>query len=528
MITGAARQFGRPADEWLWNTADDDPNLRCDGMHGQVAQDGGVIMEDAPVQIDLPFLLSRARRWMFLFLFVFLGVAGAGLVIALALPTIFRAEALLVVESEQIPDDLAQSTVRTNAGEQLQIIEKRVLSRDVLLSLADRLRIYQGEGAETPEELSSGAIVEDLRSRIRIGPSDEGQRPAGDVEALLVRIAFDSPNPDVAAAVTNELVTLILEEDVETRIQLARQTQAFFQQEVSRLEQELSTQSQEIQSYKEENINALPDSLMFRRQDLTTIEERLVQLDRDRRVLLDQVDRIDRLTGAQPASPDTAGAVGEGVVVERGQITTRDVRRGDLMTELSYLDQEREQLQARADALTATIAETPRVAIRLEAMERDYQNVRSQYDLAISNLAKAEIGELIESLAKGRRISVIEQAVRPDRPYSPNRPKIALVGVLAALACAGGLILALEMLRNVVRRPEDILAAAGDRMVMTLPYIRTRNEVTMMWALGGVILAAAVVIALVGWQNAAGLGRLLQGLLDSIQTLLPSGGIGGR
>lgn len=482
-------------------------------------------MEDAPVQIDLPFLLSRARRWMFLFLFVFLSVAGAGLVIALALPTIFRAEALLVVESEQIPDDLAQSTVRTNAGEQLQIIEKRVLSRDVLVGLADRLRIYEAEGAERPEELSSGTIVEDLRSRIRIGPSNEGLRPAGDAEALLVRIAFDSPNPDVAAAVANELVTLILEEDVSTRIQLARQTQAFFQQEVSRLEQELSTRSQEIQGYKEENINALPDSLMFRRQDLTAIEERLVQLDRDRRVLLDQVDRIDRLTGAPPTSPD---GVEEGAVVERGQITTRDVRRGDLMTELSYLDQEREQLQARADALTATVAETPRVAIRLEAMERDYQNVRSQYDLAISNLAKAEIGELIESLAKGRRISVIEQAVRPDRPFSPNRPKIALVGLVAAFASAGGLILALEMLRSVVRRPEDILAAAGDRMVMTLPYIRTRGEVTLTWALGGVAVAAALVFALVGWQNAADLGRWLQGTLDSIQTLLPSGGIGGR
>ena len=527
MIAGAMRQFGRPADGWLWETADDSPCVRCIAAQWQVAQRRGVVMEDSPVQIDLPFLLSRARRWLFLFLFLFFGVAGAGLIIALALPTIYRAEALLVVESEQIPDDLAQSTVRTNAGEQLQIIEKRVLSRDVLLSLADRLRIYQAEGAENPEELSSGVIVEDLRSRIRIGPSNEGLRPAGDAEALLVQIAFDSSNPDVAAAVANELVTLILEEDVATRIQLARQTQAFFQQEVSRLEQDLSTRSLEIQAYKEENINALPDSLMFRRQDLTIIEERLVQLDRDRRVLLDQIDRIDRLTGGQPASPDGEDGAEAGAVVERGQITTRDVRRGDLVTELSYLDQEREQLQARADSLQATVAETPRVAIRLEALERDYQNVRSQYDLAISNLAKAEIGELIESLAKGRRISVIEQAVRPDRPYSPNRPKIAIVGLVAALAIAGGLILALETLRNVVRRPEDILSVAGDRMIMTLPYVRTRSEATMSWTLAGLSIAAALVIALVGWQNAADLGRWLQRALDTIQTLLPFGGMGG-
>ena len=481
------------------------------------------MIEEQSRSIDLPFVLSRARRWLFLFLSVFVTIAGLGLVVALILPTVYRSEALLVVESEQIPDDLAQSTVRTKAGEQLQIIEQRVLSREVLINLADRLDIFAAEGVPDAEALSSGAIVEDLRSRILITPSNDGPRPVGDAEALLVRIAFDSPNPDVSAAVANELVTLILEEDVATRIQLARQTQTFFQQEVARLEQELSTRSQEIQGYKEENIDALPDSLMFRRQDLAMIQERMTQLDRDRRVLLDQIERIDRLTGAQPETPGDE----DGTRIERGQVTTRDVRRGDLVTELSYLDQERDQLTARAAALTATIAETPRVSIRLEALERDYQNVRSQYDLAISNLAKAEIGELIESLAKGRRISVIEQAVRPDRPYSPNRPQIALIGIAAALATAIGLIVALETLRSVIRRPEDITAVVGDRMIMTLPYVRTRGEMTTTLMVSGLVLVAGLGLVIAGWQNSAEVGRLLAELVVKLKTLVPAGTVGG-
>lgn len=481
------------------------------------------MIEEQSRSIDLPFVLSRARRWLFLFLTVFVTIAGLGLVVALILPTVYRSEALLVVESEQIPDDLAQSTVRTKAGEQLQIIEQRVLSREVLINLADRLGIFAAEGVPDAETLSSGAIVENLRSRILITPSNDGPRPVGDAEALLVRIAFDSPNPDVSAAVANELVTLILEEDVATRIQLARQTQTFFQQEVARLEQELSTRSQEIQSYKEENIDALPDSLMFRRQDLAMLQERMTQLDRDRRVLLDQIDRIDKLTGAQPATPGAE----DGAQVERGQVTTRDVRRGDLVTELSYLDQERDQLIARADALTATIAETPRVSIRLEALERDYQNVRSQYDLAISNLAKAEIGELIESLAKGRRISVIEQAVRPDRPYSPNRPQIALIGIAAALATAIGLIVALETLRSVIRRPEDITAVIGDRMIMTLPYVRTRSEMTTTLMVSGLVLVVGLGLVIAGWQNSAEVGRFLAELVVKLKTLLPANTVGG-
>lgn len=473
----------------------------------------------APVQVDLPFFLSRARRWMLLFLLVFGLISGLGLLIAAALPTVYRAEALLVVESEQIPDELAASTVQTNASEQLQIIEQRVLSRDVLISLADRLRIYQSEGRPGADALSAGDIVGDLRGRILIGPSTDG-RNATPTDALLVRIGFTSRDPDVAAAVANELVTLILQEDVATRIQLARQTQLFFAQEVDRLEKDLAARSIEIQSYKEQNITALPDSLMFRRQDLAVIEERMVQLDRSRRVLLDQIDRIDRLTGGQAAAED-APADAE-IASPRTGMTTRDVRRGDLVTELGYLDEEREQLMARAEGLRATIAETPRVGIRLEAMERDYQNVRSQYDLAIANLAKAEIGELIESMAKGRRISVIEQAVRPDRPYSPNRPRIALIAIVGALAVATGLIMALEMLRNVVRRPEDILAVAGDRMVMTLPHVRTRREVVALWVAWGAMGIAVLALVSLALLFPDEVARLKAAVVDRARDVLPA------
>jgi len=486
-----------------------------------------MVTEDPAVPFDLAFFLSRLRRWLVLFLAVFLLVTGSIVAVALLLPTMYRAEALLVVESEQIPEGLAQSTVQTNADEQLQIIEKRVLSRDTLVNLASRLNLYQAEGREGGAPTSAGDIVEDLRNRITVGPSADRARNAGGnaTDALLVSVMFSSPNPDMAAAVANELVTLILEEDAATRLQIARQTQAFFKQETTRLEKELSERSQVIQAYKEENIEALPDSLIFRREDLASIEERLSELNRDRRILVDQIDRIDRLIGGQAGSlggEDTA-AEGAEAPSTSGSLTTRDVRRSDLVSELSYLDEERDQLTARADALRATIAETPRVGIRLEALERDYENTRSQYDLAVDNLAKAEIGELIESLAKGRRITIIEQAVRPDRPHSPDRLRIALFGVVAGLAVAGGLILALEMLRGVIRRPEDITAVIGDsQMIVTLPHIRTRGDYARKWAVWSLSALILLFLAALLWQNRDNLQDLLPRLLGSARDLIPA------
>ena len=66
--------------------------------------------------------------------------------------------------------------------------------------------------------------------------------------------------------------------------------------------------------------------------------------------------------------------------------------------------------------MRASIEATPGNAIALDTLERDYANTRTQYDQAVANRARAETGDLIEALAKGQRISVIEQAIAPREP----------------------------------------------------------------------------------------------------------------
>ena len=418
--------------------------------------------------MDIRFYFSRFLRRAHWFLLVVLLFAAAGIVLARALPSVYVATALLVVESEQIPDAMAQSTVQTQAGEQLQIIEQRILARGKLLDIANRLSIYETirMGADRP--LAAGEIVDDMRERITIDMAAQaGQR--GPIQATLVRVSFDAPTAEMSAAVTNELVTLILEEDVSMRTIVARQTLEFFQQEVERLEAALAEQSAAILQFKEQNLSALPDSLDFRREELVRIEARVNELDRLRTALLDQIARITRLRGdTQPAAEDEQSA--------DAQVTTRDIRRDDLTSELALIETEKVSLDARIAELEASISKTPANAVLLEALERDYANIRAQYDQAVSNRAKAETGETIEALSKGQRISVIEQAVAPERPEKPNRLLIAGGGVGAGIAAGIGLLVLLEFLRGAVRRPSDIVNALGITPLATLPYVATPGE----------------------------------------------------
>jgi hypothetical protein len=88
----------------------------------------------------------------------------------------------------------------------------------------------------------------------------------------------------------------------------------------------------------------------------------------------------------------------------------------------------------------------------------------------------AVTGERIETSSKAQRISVLEQAVPPGQPDSPNRQMIAAGGVAAGLGAGFGLVLLLELLNRSIRRPADLTNRLGIVPLVTIPYIATPGE----------------------------------------------------
>lgn len=192
--------------------------------------------------MDFRFYLSLFLRRLPYFLLAVVICSVIGVTLARVLPPVYRAEARLVVENEQIPDELAASTVRTEATEQLQIIQQRILTRDRLLEMANRLQIYGPDQTMSTGRMDPDEIVEDLRERIQIVTTGGGGA-RGQAQATLVSVSFEAPTAAMSAAVTNEVVTLMLEENIAMRTTVAGQTLDFFSQEVERLDKELDRKS---------------------------------------------------------------------------------------------------------------------------------------------------------------------------------------------------------------------------------------------------------------------------------------------
>lgn len=479
--------------------------------------------------MDMKFYFSlflRRIHWFLLFL-----VLGAiiGLTLSRVLPAVYVARAQMLVESEQISDELITDISTVQANEQLQIIRQRILARDTVVDLANRLNIYGTRDRSERPRMDTDELVEDMRERIQITTTGGVQRRGAPVGATFVAISFEADNARMSASVTNELVTLILREDVGIRNKTARGTLEFFEREVARLDGELAEQGAQILAFQEANQAALPDSLDFHRAQQAANQERLLQLERDTAQLRDRrgrlvdlyenlgpqaqaepvgrqtpemrqlqaledelagqllilspsnpkikilqarVDAMRRAVESRPAEPTTAG----GSIVPPG-LTQYDLQLADIDSQLEFIKLQREQAERALEGLQARIEATPGNAIALEALQREYDNTRVQYDSAVARRAEAKISDQVVVEGRGVKLSVIEQAVIPSEPDRPNRMLVAGGGVGAGFMLGLAVIALLEFFNKGIRRPVDLTNKLGITPFATLPYYRTTQEV---------------------------------------------------
>ena len=141
--------------------------------------------------LDIKFYWAVFVRRLPYFLVVAAFLLAVAVTVAFILPPVFRSTASMLVEPQQIPDELAATTVPVDPYEQAQIIEQRLMTRANLLALAERVGIH----ADQPE-MPANALVGDIRDRIEfIGFIPDPTRRPTDPGATIIGIAFSAPTP---------------------------------------------------------------------------------------------------------------------------------------------------------------------------------------------------------------------------------------------------------------------------------------------------------------------------------------------
>jgi uncharacterized protein involved in exopolysaccharide biosynthesis len=136
--------------------------------------------------------------------------------------------------------------------------------------------------------------------------------------------------------------------------------------------------------------------------------------------------------------------------------------------------------------------------VPLDELETQQETIQKNLEVASTKLAAARLGETLEKDQQSEKLEVIEQATAPQDPIRPNRPKIAGLALLLALAAGGGLVFLLELADKAIRRSSDIFGVVDSRLVIAIPYITTRGELRRQKLRRTVLICVALVIVVGG------------------------------
>ena len=403
-------------------------------------------IDDSSQGLDPLHFLGILKKRIFYALIPFLCVFAIGWAAAMLWPPTFLSEGKVLVVSQQIPVDLVKPTVTATAAERISTIEQRVMTRDNLLKIVDKYQMY----ADQRSKLSRTELLDLMRKNTVIKPVEfDSQRRLNENFTVAVTVGFTDRRPEVATQVANELITLFLNEDARNRTNRATETTKFLAQEVEKLQVELASIDAKLAQTRRQAPEGTLPLLSALRAEYAQKSAVFAQSHPDMKRLKAQIEAVEKEPAPVAQVPSTmAGS----------------------MTMNQLLD--------------------PLVLQRF--------GVQQNLEATSQKLAAARRGENLERDQFSERLEVLEQAIPPQKPIKPNRPKLIAFALIAALAAAFAGVWAIELFDRTIRHTGDLLAITNGQQVVAIPYIVTKGELHKKKSRMVFVVGSLVTVLLIG------------------------------
>jgi len=415
-------------------------------------------------------------------------------------PARYTAAATLLIESQQIPESLVQSTVVQDPYERINSLISQMNARAQLARVIRERNLY----AEERKTLQMPDIVEQMRGDIEIAP----QAGVGNLVkrrgiASIYSIAYSHEDPQVAADVTNELANLLASQNKSDRAEQARSTTKFLRRELNSAKEELDRAEGAITKFKQRYRGELPEELAA---NLSKLDRLGAQRESLAKQISDAETRL-ALTTAQ-AGHESATSPGSRLAELRAQLAAqqavntdehpnvvslkrqvaaleRQIREGKVSDSydparqvlvssaqrtISDLRKMQVQVNREIQLREGAVARTPEHEERQRLLDQRAQVLRDKYQSFLRKVESAELAENLETAHQGSKVTVLDKAVPPTSPNS-RRLKLGLAGVLASFMLAVGLGVVLEIVDPVLISAQQIEENFGLMVLGSVPRI---------------------------------------------------------
>jgi polysaccharide chain length determinant protein (PEP-CTERM system associated) len=478
--------------------------------------------------------IVRHRIWWIAISFIVIGVST--LIVGLRLPNIYKADTIIMVDSQKIPESYVPSTVNSHPEERVASIQEQITSASRLLKLIETMHLY----SDLRKRMSDADIVKRMESAITVENVTVGGR-----QVKAFRIGYKGKNAVEVAQVANQLAAMFIEENMKFREQQSYGTADFLSNELEKTKAALDQKERDLQQIKSRYIGSLPESGQFHLQALENVREQMRQAQDSIGRAQQQKVYLQSATAAAPTVDLDADGYSsyqaqiqklESQIAElRGRYGPAHPEYRQLQTQLQELRVKQAEEQKRNGPAPATQAKGPVVnpviqsqlakldesisrdqnalselqkqanfhLSKLEQMPvfeqqmttqmRDYETLRRYYTGLLDKKLSADTANALESRQKGERFILLDPAQVPDKPFGPKRLMIAVAGLLGGLLGGIGMAIVREASDSSVRNEHELIGIVRQGVIARVPIILSSKQIWRSVLLGAAAIGGAVI-----------------------------------
>ncbi|MBC7983062.1 MAG: lipopolysaccharide biosynthesis protein [Candidatus Obscuribacterales bacterium] len=242
---------------------------------------------------SLAEILQAVRRRRRPLLWVASGTLVAALLCALFWPPTFVSTGTILIEQQELPADLVRSTISSFADQRIQIITQRVMTTENLLRIIDRYKLYEQIRKTKPREVLIGKLRDNIGFEMISAEVIDPRHGNPTKATIAFSISFKDRSASTAAQVANELVSLYLQENIDSRKRRTADASNFLGDESERLNTTIVELQAKLATFKEQHLNDLPELAGINQQILTRTDEEVREVDTRLRSLDQQIVYLD-------------------------------------------------------------------------------------------------------------------------------------------------------------------------------------------------------------------------------------------
>ncbi len=427
----------------------------------------------------LNLIIARKR----LFIIVALLVITVVVITSYILPKKYEASSTIFIEKNVINDLVKGIAVTPSMDEAIKVLRYSITSRTIISKVISDLDLDTGAKSAIDKE----QLIRNMQKNIDVKVKDNN----------LFIISFTNRNARTARDFVNTIVQRYIEESISSKREESYGAIKFLSEQMDTVRGKLEVAETELNKFRAEKggVINIDEAKLF--EDINAAKQKLYDIQLRRRYLegmkpvtrkagdplqsklsalekrLDElrVEYTDKYPDVVKTKSDieTLKAQMKNRKAE-GETVAEPQELGKVEAELNALKISEQGLSRYISTNESLLNSIPTAKAGLEKLELEKNNRKELYDKLMARHGQSEVSKQMEVQDKTTTFRIVDPAVMPIMPVSPNRVKIILMGIFAGLACGLGLLVVLDHLDTSIKTV-DALKPLGVQLIAVVPKI---------------------------------------------------------